>query len=260
MARPPILTLTDIGLAFGQSPVFDGLNLVIHQGDRLCLVGRNGSGKSTLLKTIAGLIEQDRGHRFVQPGMAIAYLEQDPDMSEFESLGAFAASKLPEGEEYKLDILAEGLRLDLARDPATASGGEKRRAALVACLAQDAELLLLDEPTNHLDILAVKWLEDHLQATKQAYILISHDRAFLRHLTRGIIWVDRGKVRQHSKGFEAFEDWRDKTYDEEDTALHKQKQLIKAEARWAVEGISARRKRNQGRVRRLQDLKEDRAG
>ena len=259
MARPPILTLTDIGLSFGQTPVFDGLNLVVHQGDRLCLVGRNGSGKSTLMKTIAGLIEPDRGHRFVQPGMAISYLEQDPDMSGFDTLRDFATSKLPHDEGYKLDILAEGLRLDLARDPTTASGGEKRRAALVACLATDAELMLLDEPTNHLDILAVQWLEDHLKATKQAYILISHDRAFLRNLTRGIIWVDRGQVRQHPKGFEAFEDWRDKTFEEEDTALHKQKRLIKAEARWAVEGISARRKRNMGRVRRLQDLKEDRA-
>ena len=260
MARPPILTLTDIGLSFGQTPVFDGLDLVVHQGDRLCLVGRNGSGKSTLMKTIAGLIEPDRGHRFVQPGMAVAYLEQDPDMSGFESLRDFALSKLPHLDEaYRIDILAEGLRLNLDRDPATASGGERRRAALVACLAQDAELLLLDEPTNHLDILAVQWLEEHLTATRQAYILISHDRAFLRNLTRGIVWVDRGQVRQHPKGFEAFEDWRDKTFEEEDTALHKQKRLIKAEARWAVEGISGRRKRNQGRVRRLQDLKADRA-
>ena len=260
MARPPILTLTDIGLSFGQTPVFDGLDLVVHQGDRLCLVGRNGSGKSTLMKTIAGLIEPDRGHRFVQPGMAVAYLEQDPDMSGFESLRDFALSKLPHLDEaYRIDILAEGLRLNLDRDPATASGGERRRAALVACLAQDAELLLLDEPTNHLDILAVQWLEEHLTATRQAYILISHDRAFLRNLTRGIVWVDRGQVRQHPKGFEAFEDWRDKTFEEEDTALHKQKRLIKAEARWAVEGISGRRKRNQGRVRRLQDLKQDRS-
>ncbi|MEM9212560.1 MAG: ATP-binding cassette domain-containing protein, partial [Pseudomonadota bacterium] len=260
MARPPILTLTDIGLSFGQTPVFDGLDLVVHQGDRLCLVGRNGSGKSTLMKTIAGLIEPDRGHRFVQPGMAAAYLEQDPDMSRFESLRDFAFSKLPHLDEaYRIDILAEGLRLNLDRDPATASGGERRRAALVACLAQDAELLLLDEPTNHLDILAVQWLEEHLTATRQAYILISHDRAFLRNLTRGIVWVDRGQVRQHPKGFDAFEDWRDKTFEEEDTALHKQKRLIKAEARWAVEGISGRRKRNMGRVRRLQDLKQDRA-
>jgi len=260
MARPPILTLTDIGLSFGQVPVFDGLNLVVHQGDRLCLVGRNGSGKSTLMKTIAGLIEPDRGHRFVQPGMAISYLEQDPDMTGFKTLRDFAVSKLPHDEGFKLDILAEGLRLDLDRDPESASGGEKRRAALVACLATDAELLLLDEPTNHLDILAVQWLEAHLKATKQAYILISHDRAFLRNLTRGIVWVDRGQVRQHPKGFEAFEDWRDKTFEEEDTALHKQKRLIKAEARWAVEGISGRRKRNQGRLRRLQDLRADRAG
>ena len=141
----------------------------------------------------------------------------------------------------------------------TASGGERRRAALAKLLATDADLLLLDEPTNHLDIQMIGWLEEHLAQSRKSFILISHDRAFLRRLTRGMLWLDRGVLRRLDRGFEAFEDWRDKIHAEEDLERHKLDRLIKAEARWAVEGISARRKRNMGRVRRLQDLRAERA-
>ena len=259
MAQAPILTLSNLTLGFGQTALFKGLNAVIHSGDRLCLIGRNGSGKSTLLKVIAGLLEPDDGTRFLQPGMAVTYLEQNPNFDGFATLGDYAQSCVAESDHYKIEILAEGLKLNPHQNPAIASGGEKRRAALLAALARDSELLLLDEPTNHLDIEAVEWLQSHLKSTKQAYLLISHDRAFLRDLTHGSMWIDRGEVRQISRGFAHFEDWRDKTYAEEDLHRHKQARLIKAEAKWAVEGISARRKRNQGRVNRLQALKADRA-
>lgn len=259
MARPPILTLSDISLTFGGNPVFDGLGLTIQEGDRMCLVGRNGSGKSTLMKVIAGLIEADQGNIFLRPGQTVGYMDQHPDLSNFATLGDYARSGLDPMEYYKVDIIAEGLKLNLDTAPATASGGERRRSALVKIMAEEPELMLLDEPTNHLDIEAIQWLEAELRQTKQAFVLISHDRAFLRNLTRATLWVDRGKVRQNPKGFEAFEDWRDKTFEEEDQQRHKLNRLIKAEARWAVEGISARRKRNQGRVRRLHDLKDERA-
>ncbi|MGB8622738.1 MAG: ATP-binding cassette domain-containing protein, partial [Paracoccaceae bacterium] len=126
-------------------------------------------------------------------------------------------------------------------------------------LAEAPGLMLLDEPTNHLDIQAIGWLERQLAETRTAFVLISHDRAFLRALTRATLWIDRGAVRRQEKGFEAFEEWRDKVWEEEDQARHKLNRKIKAEARWAVEGISARRKRNQGRVRNLQALREQRA-
>jgi len=260
MARPPILTLSDISLTFGGNPVFDGLGLTIQEGDRMCLVGRNGSGKSTLMKVIAGLIEPDNGDMFLRPGQKVGYMDQHPDLSAFETLGDYARSELDPMDAYKVDIIAEGLKLNLDTSPTTASGGERRRSALVKIMAEEPELMLLDEPTNHLDIEAIQWLEAELRQTKQAFVLISHDRAFLRTLTRATMWVDRGKVRQNPKGFEAFEDWRDRTFEEEDMQRHKLNRLIKAEARWAVEGISARRKRNQGRVRRLHDLKDERAG
>ncbi len=259
MARPPLLQLSDIALTFGGDPVFDGLDLTVQPGDRLALVGRNGSGKSTLMKIMAGLVESDRGTRVVPPGSSVGYMEQHPDLSGFETLGDFAASALDPAEHYRVEMAAEGLKFDPSTKTGAASGGERRRAALAKLMAEAPDLMLLDEPTNHLDIQAIEWLEEQLSSTRAAFILISHDRAFLRALTRATLWLDRSVVRRQDKGFDAFEAWRDKVWDDEDQARHKLNRLIKAEARWAVEGISARRKRNQGRVRELGKLRETRA-
>ncbi len=259
MAQPPILQLTDIGLGFGGDPVFDALSLVIQQGDRLALVGRNGSGKSTLLKVMAGLVEADRGARTVPSGTSVGYMEQEPDMAGCATLGDFATRDLGPADLWRVEAAAEGLKLDPAMDPARASGGERRRAALAKLLAEAPDLMLLDEPTNHLDIEAIAWLEARLTETRQAFVAISHDRAFLRALTRATLWIDRGEVRRRDGTFDGFEAWRDTVWEEEDTARHKLDRKIKAEARWAVEGISARRKRNQGRVRALQSLRAERA-
>lgn len=259
MARVPLLQLSDISLTFGGEPVFDGLDAVIQPGDRVALVGRNGSGKSTLMKVMAGLVEPDRGQVIVPPGQSVGYMEQDPDMSGFATLGEFAAHGLEPGELYKVERAGEGLKFDPDRPVATASGGERRRAALAGLMAREPDLMLLDEPTNHLDIEAIGWLEDELRSTRAGFVLISHDRAFLRALTRATLWIDRGVVRRQEKGFGDFEAWRDKVWEDEDMQRHKLNRKIKAEARWAVEGISARRKRNQGRVRALQGLREERA-
>ncbi|WP_191284732.1 ABC-F family ATP-binding cassette domain-containing protein [Aliiroseovarius zhejiangensis] len=259
MARIPLLQMSDISLTFGGDPVFDGLDLVVQPGDRVALVGRNGSGKSTLMKVMAGLVEPDQGTRVLSPGVSVGYMEQHPDLSQFSTLGEFAVSGLEPGQDYLVERVAEGLKLRLDAPVTTASGGERRRAALAKLLAEAPDLMLLDEPTNHLDIQAIEWLEDELSQTRAGFILISHDRAFLRALTRATLWVDRGQVRRQEKGFEHFEAWRDKVWDEEDQSRHKLNRKIKSEARWAVEGISARRKRNQGRLRALQDLKAERA-
>ena len=259
MARAPLLQLSGISLTYGGNPVFDDLDLVVQPGDRVALVGRNGSGKSTLLKVMAGLVETDRGTRVVSPGVSVGYMEQDPDLSGFATLGDYAASNLPEGEEYKIYVVAEGLKFSPETLVVNASGGEKRRAALAKLMAEAPELMLLDEPTNHLDIQAIQWLEDELRDTRTAYVLISHDRAFLRALTRATHWIDRGQVRRRESGFDGFEEWRETVWAEEDDARHKLDRKIKAEARWAVEGISARRKRNQGRVRALAELRAERS-
>ena len=259
MAQAPLLQLSDISLTFGGAPVFDALSLVVQPGDRVALVGRNGSGKSTLMKVMADLVEPDRGARVVPPGASVGYMEQDPDLSGFETLGDYATSALEPGEMYRVERAGEGLKFDPAKPVSTASGGERRRAALAKLMAEDPALMLLDEPTNHLDIEAIGWLEAELKATRRAFVLISHDRRFLTELTRASLWIDRGMVRRQDKGFADFESWRDKTWEDEDQARHKLDRKIKSEARWAVEGISARRKRNMGRVRALQDLRSERA-
>ncbi len=259
MARIPLLQLNKISLTFGGDPVFSDLDLIIHQSDRMAFVGRNGSGKSTLMKVMAGLVEADTGDRVASPGVSVGYMEQDPQMEGFATLGDFASSELDAGEMYRVERAGEGLKFDPDRPVSTASGGERRRAALAKLMAEAPELMLLDEPTNHLDIQAIHWLESELKSTKAAFVLISHDRAFLNALTRGTLWIDRGAVRRQEIGFDGFEAWRDKVWEDEDMQRHKLDRKIKAEARWAVEGISARRKRNQGRVRALQDLRQERA-
>ncbi len=258
MARIPLLQLNGISLTFGGDPVFSDLDLVIQPGDRLALVGRNGSGKSTLMKVMAGLVEPDSGQVSIAPGNTVGYMEQEPSMEGFATLGDYATSGLEPGELYRVERAAEGLKFDPDRPVATASGGERRRAALAKLMGEAPDLMLLDEPTNHLDIQAIGWLESELTATRAGYVIISHDRAFLRNLARATLWIDRSIVRRQDKGIDAFEAWRDTVWEEEDTQRHKLNRLIKSESRWAVEGISARRKRNQGRVRALRDLRAQR--
>lgn len=145
MARAPLLQLSDISLTFGGNPVFDGLNLTVQEGDRLALVGRNGSGKSTLMKVMAGLVEPDAGQVITPAGIHVGYMEQDPDLSAFATLGDFARASLGDDQGYRVEMAAEGLKFDPDRAVTTASGGERRRAALARLLAEAPELMLLDE-------------------------------------------------------------------------------------------------------------------
>ncbi|MEM6634805.1 MAG: ABC-F family ATP-binding cassette domain-containing protein [Pseudomonadota bacterium] len=259
MARAPLLQLSDISLTFGGNPLFSGLDLVVQNGDKLALVGRNGSGKSTLMKVMARRTEPDKGQVATPAGISVGYLEQDPDFAGYATLGDFALRGLGPADSYRVEAAAEGLGFDPDTSTATASGGERRRAALAGFLAEAPDVMLIDEPTNHLDISAIGWLEQELQSTRSALILISHDRAILHQVCRGVLWIDRGNVRSMTRGFGHFEEWRDKVWAEEDLTRHKLDRKIKAEARWAVEGISARRRRNQGRLRALADLRATRA-
>ena len=259
MASSPLIQLNNISLTFGENSVFSNVNLVVDRADRIALVGRNGCGKSTLMKVLAGLVETDSGSRIMSPGTNLSYMEQDPDMRNFSTLGDYASSSLTSHETYKLEAFSSGLKLNLDSPVVSASGGEKRRASLAKLLAEEPEVMLLDEPTNHLDIEAIFWLEAELKRVKSAFILISHDRTFLSALSKSTVWIDRGETRRQNKSFGAFEDWRDRLWEEEDVARHKLNQKIKTEARWAVEGISGRRKRNMGRVRALKLLRSDRS-
>ncbi len=238
--------------------MFAGVNLSVQAGERLCVVGRNGSGKSTLMKVAAGIVEPDGGERFVQPGTKVAYLPQEPDLAGFATLADYVADGLPEPGRWQADAAMAGLKVPGAAVSATASGGERRRAALARLIAGEPDLMLLDEPTNHLDIAAIEWLEGYLTETNVAFALISHDRTLLTRVTRATLWIDHGEVRRSPEGFAGFEEWRDRFRAEEAAARHKLDRLIREEARWAVEGISARRTRNQGRLHRLQALRAER--
>ena len=256
MVNSPLLQLTDLSLKFGDKELFVNLNMLIKTGDRAALIGCNGSGKSTLLKIISGQIEADCGSRVVSKGTAIGYMEQDPNLNKFLTLYDFAVSSLDPSNYYKAEHHAETLGISLEIKCQDASGGERRRASLVKLFAEESDLLLLDEPTNHLDIEGILWLERKLISSKYSFLIISHDRTFLNNLTKQTFWVDRAVVRKRELGFITFEDWRDKIWKEEDQESHKLDMKIKAEARWAVEGISGRRKRNMGRLRALHNLRE----
>ncbi len=254
-----ILNMQGIGLTFGGRPVLDGAELMLHGDDRMCLVGRNGSGKSTLLKIAAGLIEQDSGARWLQPGTTVRYLPQEPDFTGFDSVLTYAEAGLgPTDDPYRARHYLSQLGLTGNENPNTLSGGEMRRAALARTLAPEPDVLLLDEPTNHLDLPAIEWLEEELKGLRSAFILISHDRRFLERLSNRTVWLDRGQTRRLNCGFAFFEEWRDKVLEEEETAQSKLAQRIATEEHWMRYGVTARRKRNMRRVGLLASMRKER--
>ncbi len=256
MVASPQISLRNISLSFGEKPIFENLNLLIHPRDRIALVGRNGAGKSTLLKILQGLVIQDEGDRMLSKGLSIGYMEQDPNLSEFSTLYDYVYSGASESNIHLIEMTGKnlGINFDTAID--ASSGGERRRAALTKLIAADHDIMLLDEPTNHLDLGAIEWLESELKYSSKSFVIISHDRTFLSNLTNDTVWVDRGTARRCSVGFGGFEAWRDKIWHEEDDKMHKLNRKILSESHWAVEGISARRKRNQGRLKNLEKLRE----
>ena len=255
---PPLLTLQDVHLTFGGTPLLEGAELSIGERERVCLVGRNGSGKSTLLKIAAGQVEADRGTRFAQPGATVRYLAQEPDLAGFATTLAYVEAGLAPGDEaHRARYLLEQLGLSGAEDPARLSGGEARRAALARVLAPQPDILLLDEPTNHLDLPAIEWLESELAGSRSALVLISHDRRFLQKLSRATVWLDRGVTRRIERGFASFEEWRDQVLEEEEREQHKLGRKIVAEEHWMRYGVTARRKRNMRRVGLLAQMRKD---
>jgi ATP-binding cassette subfamily F protein uup len=258
---PPLLSLQDIHLTFGTSPLLSGAALSVSAGDRVCLVGRNGSGKSTLLRIAGGLMPTDSGRRFAQPGATIRYLAQEPDFSGFATTLAYVEAGFDggaAGDRYRASYLLEQLGLNGTEDPALLSGGESRRVALASVLAPEPDILLLDEPTNHLDLPGIEWLERELNGLRSGIVVISHDRRLLERLSRVTVWLDRGITRQLDAGFAGFEAWRDTVLEQEETDRHKLGRKIVMEEDWLRYGVTARRKRNQKRLADLHGLRKKR--
>ncbi|HYP89204.1 MAG TPA: ABC-F family ATP-binding cassette domain-containing protein, partial [Polyangiaceae bacterium] len=263
MADAPILSWEGLGLQQGGRWLFRDLDLHIGPRDRLALIGRNGAGKTTLFRLIADQIEADKGKRSIQPGTKVVLLEQEPDLAPFATLMDFALAVDPHGggapQRYEVEAIAGQLGIDMSRPAATASGGEKRRAGIARALALEPDLILLDEPTNHLDLAAIDWLESWLNRYKGAFVAISHDRTFLKRLTRATLWLDRGSMRRKEVGFGGYEAWEEAVYAEEARAAEKLDARLKLEAHWLERGVTARRKRNQGRLEALYKMRAQRA-
>jgi ATP-binding cassette subfamily F protein uup len=259
MAAAPLLSLQDIHLTFGGTTLLNGADLIVSPGQRIALVGRNGSGKSTLLKIAAGDVARDSGIRFVEPGATLRYLPQEPDLSAYATTLDYVEAGLgPSDDPYRAQYLLSSLGLTGAENPQTLSGGEGRRAALARVLAPKPDILLLDEPTNHLDLPVIEWLQEELNSLRSAMVLISHDRRFLSDLTRATVWLDRGVTRRLDQGFGSFEGWRDQVLEQEELDRHKLDRQIVREEHWLRYGVTARRKRNVGRLERLSGLRQER--
>ena len=260
--EPPVYTLKDIKLRFGTNQLFRGVELYINRGDKISLVGRNGSGKSTLLKIIAAIQEPDEGEIFIQPGTSIGYMPQDANLSEYKTLREVVLSGLPKDSnvnlEYKAQMLIEQLQIAAEQNPEFSSGGERRKATLAKALVAEPDILLLDEPTNHLDMPTIEFLEKLITAYAGAVVVISHDRRFLCNISRTTFWLDRGTLRRNNKGFSHFEEWQDQIIEQEIIAQKHLDKKLAEETEWLHKGVTARRRRNQGRLRRLLQLRQER--
>ncbi|MFM9853034.1 MAG: ABC-F family ATP-binding cassette domain-containing protein [Sphingomonadaceae bacterium] len=255
----PLLAYENLSLVQGSGWLFQNLDLFIHERDRLALIGRNGAGKTTLLRLLAGQIDADKGRRTIVPGSRVIILEQEPSVAGFATLHDFAVSGDAVSAVHEVEAIADQIGVNLSREAATASGGERRRAAIARALASDPDVLLLDEPTNHLDIHAIDWLESWLARYRGAFVAISHDRTFLTRLTRATLWLDRGQIRRADIGFGGYDAWAEQIYADEERSAQKLDARLKLEEHWLQRGVTGRRKRNQGRLTKLHEMRAARA-
>jgi ABC transport system ATP-binding/permease protein len=269
-----LITLLNAHIGFGERPLLDGAQFTIQAGERLGLIGRNGTGKSTLLGVLAGKTPLDDGELQRRESLRLGLVEQEPQLLPAQTLrdsllldakastawstGAPADEREHWRLESRLEEFMHRLGLTGGTPSASCSGGERKRAALALALALQPDLLLLDEPTNHLDIEAIEILEALLLKVPAA-IIITHDRAFLDRITTRIIELDRGVLRSYPGNFAAYEQRKDEELAAEDTARRQFEKFWQQEEAWIRKGVEARRTRNEGRVRRLEQLRTERA-
>jgi ATP-binding cassette subfamily F protein uup len=248
--------LRGVRLADGPVMLFDGVDLALEPRVHACLVGRNGAGKSTLLRLLCGLIEPDGGDRFLQPGTRVGLVEQEPQIH-----GGTLIDHATSGgaARHEAEAALASFDLDPGRPTDGLSGGEARRLALARAIAERPDVLLLDEPTNHLDILAIESLEARLKAMRTALLIVSHDRSFLRNVSRRTFWLDGRRVMRLDKGFAAFDAWSEKLAAERSEELRRLNKAIERESYWFQRSIVAQRHRNEGRAAALAALRETKA-
>ena len=256
----PILSAQNILLRFGGPPLLDNVSFDIEAGDRICLVGRNGEGKSTLLKVLTGEMEANSGEIIKKAGLKVSRMIQEIPSHLDGTVRDIVMGHLMDGSHNATAeaILGKtGIDADALYD--SLSGGQKRRVLFARAVAEDPDLLLLDEPTNHLDIPAIQWLEGIVSRLNCAVMFVSHDRAFVRRTATRIFELDRGRVRSWDFPYDKFVQFRDQALVEEEKANQLFDKRLAEEEVWIRKGIQARRTRNEGRVRALIKMREERA-
>lgn len=256
MAEVVLISLENISVKFGGTPLFENLRMHIIEGDKICLVGKNGAGKTSLMRLILGELEQDGGTRFCLPNTSIGYLAQNVEFNASDNVHTFVMSGLQESERnenkhHLADMVIVPLDLNAEALMGTLSGGQLRRAALARALITAPDVLMLDEPTNHLDLAGIEWLEKYLANYRGVLVCVSHDRAFLAAISRKVFWIDKGMIRICPTGYKGFEEWAEQIVEQETRELQNMKKKLAAEVDWTQGGVTGRRKRNQ---RRLGDL------
>jgi ATP-binding cassette subfamily F protein uup len=255
-----LISLRNIKLAFGGPPILDDISLQIEKGERICLLGRNGTGKSTLLKLIAGELPPDAGALDRQQGLRIARLSQDVPQDLQGTIYETVAESL--GQEsidasQKIDQVLSRLKLDPGMAAATLSGGMLRRLMLARALVTEPDILLLDEPTNHLDIESISWMEEFLLRSNVTLVFVTHDRSFLRRLANRIVEIDRGRLYDFACDYDTFLQRKEEHLHAESQERNRFDKKLAEEEIWIRKGIKARRTRNEGRVRALKKMREE---
>ena len=289
----PLLRLQNVHLAYGDNPLLNGIDLQLDKGDRLCLLGRNGSGKSSLMRVLVGEQKADDGEIWLQPGAVIARLEQDlppaaditvfdyivedhsvvgHSLAQFEMLSHAADVDMAALEKHqkiiedndgwslqqRIDLLLRRLQIPREASMRSLSGGWRRRVSLARALSHNPDILLLDEPTNHLDVATIEWMEEHLLEYQGAIMFVTHDRRFLKKLANRIVELDRGNMLSWQGSYDDFLEYRERVQETEDRHNKLFDIKLAEEEKWIRQGIKARRTRNEGRVRALKAMRDER--
>ncbi len=261
MIKEVFFSINDCNFSFGKKQLFKGLCLTIHRGDRIALVGKNGVGKTTLLKILSGRKTLDSGEYWVNPKISSGYLKQkekrNEDITVYNFLQKFLKAPL-ESNNFEIDSICEKMKIDKEQIVNKLSGGIQRRLNLASIIIKKPKLLLLDEPTNHLDIESIKWLEDFLlNEFKGAFLVISHNRSFLKNVTNKVFWMDRGIIKVSPKGFSNFNEWSEELIEHERREIHNKEKFLLSETEWLAKGVTARRKRNVRRKKNIYEFKSN---
>ena len=258
----PLLQLKGVTLGYGGPPILDRIDLTLRRGDRLCVLGRNGAGKSTLLRIVAGELEPDYGAVVRDAGLRASYLSQrvPDDLAGTVLEVALSGHRGPLDDRVRTSARTAISRIGLSEDVRveTLSAGLKRRALLARALVDDPDILLLDEPTNHLDIASIRWLEGFLKRFATTLLFVTHDRAFLRALATGILDLDRGRLSTYDADYDQYLDRKEHELAVEARSDRKFDKRLAGEETWIRQGVRERRKRNQGRVGRLSEMRSQR--